>query len=351
MSARVLVLGAAGFTGRLICRHLRARDIDFVASGRDEKKINSLYPGHEKNIIDVLDESQLDRHITNCDILVNAVGPFNLFGYKVIKSAAKHGLRYLDISGEQHFIKFCFDKIHRLAEENKALIVNSCSFESLVADLMANEICMKEKDYEDISTFYHFLNPSSSMGTKLSMKLARYFHTYLLRDGKLEVAAPMSQQQEIEIDGLNDLNYASFIPYPEVLFFHREYKLKNAASYYLFEDSQATRVSFDWKRPKIDFNKTIERFKRGKHIDPTEGERKNQQFSLAVVSKTRSGEKNQILLRGNDMYDVTAKIMAHCVKIIIDEKVENFGVKTPVEVFGDKDLLGVMFQAGSIKRI
>jgi short subunit dehydrogenase-like uncharacterized protein len=351
MSSRVLVLGATGYTGRLICRKLKANNIDFIVAGRDEKKIYGFYPHHQYAIIDVMDKSQLDKHLNNCDILINAVGPFNLSGYKVVRSAAEHGLQYLDITGEQHFVKFCLDKMNRLAEENKALIVNSCSFESLVADLMANEICLKETDYEDISTFYHFINPSSSMGTKLSMKLAKYFNTYMLRDGKLEVAAPMSQQQEIDIEGLNGLNYASFIPFPEVLFFHKEYKLTSAASYYVFENRQSAPVSFDRKRSKIDFNKTIDRFKRGKRIDPTENERKDQQFSLAVISKTRKGEKNQIILTGNDMYNITAEIMAQCVKMLIDEKVEDFGVKTPAEFFADRDLLGVLLQAGNIKRI
>jgi len=350
MSPRVLVLGATGFTGKLICRKLKANNIDFIAAGRDEKKINDLYPDHEKVTIEVMDESLLDRHIKNFDILVNAVGPFNLYGYKVVQSAGEQGLAYLDISGEQHFVKFCFDKVDRIAQENHALIVNSCSFESLVADLMANEICREDIDYENLSSFYHFLNPSSSMGTKLSMKLARYFPTYLLRDGKLEVTAPMSQQQEIEIEGLKDLNYASFVPFPEVLFFHKEYKLMNAASYYLFEDSRSTPVSFDRKRSKTDFNKTIERFKRGKRSDPTENERKNQQFSLAVVSKTSSGEKNQILFRGNDMYNLTAEIMTWCVKVLIEKKLENFGVQTPAQVFANKDLSSFLFQLGSIER-
>jgi len=349
MSTRVLVLGATGFTGRLICHELKANNIDFIAAGRDEKKIINLYPHIKKAIIDVMDKSQLDKHMKNCDILVNAVGPFNLFGHKVVLSAAEHGLTYLDISGEQYFVKFCLDKMNRLAEENKALIVNSCSFESLVADLMANEICREDTEYENISSFYHFLNPGSSLGTKLSMKLARYFPSYLLRDGKLEVTAPMSQQQEIEIDGLINLNYASFIPFPEVLFFHKEYKLMNAASFYLFEDSQSAPVSFDRKRSKKDFNKTIERFKRGKRIDPTENERKNQQFSLAVISKTKSGEKNQILLKGNDMYNLTAEIIARCVKMLIEKKVENFGVKTPREVFAGNGILRALLEQGRLE--
>jgi len=350
MSGRVLVLGASGFTGRLICRNLESNHVDYTVAGRDEKKLNRLYPGNDNVIIDVQDKSQLDKHIKNYNILVNAVGPFNFFGYKVVRSAAEYGLTYLDISGEQYFVRFCLDKINKCAEETKALIVNSCSFESLAADLLANEICRKESDYENISSFYHFLNPSSSLGTKLSMKLVRYFPTYLLKDGELKVAAPMSHQQEIEIDGLADLNYASFVPYPEVLFFHKEYRVMNAASFYLFEDRQSPPVTFYRKGSKISLQTTMERFNRGKNINPTEEERKNQQFSLAVVSKNRNGEKKQILLRGSDMYNATAKLIARCVKILIDEKTKVYGVKTPIQVFADRDLSNILSEIGKLQR-
>ena len=350
MSEKVLVLGASGFTGRLICRNLESIDINFSAAGRDEKKVNSLFPGRENVIIDVQDKSQLDKHIKNYNILVNAVGPFNLFGYKVVRSATECGLTYLDISGEQNFVKFCFDKINKRALETKALIVNSCSFESLVADLLANEICRKETDYENISSFYHFMNPSASVGTKLSMKLAGYFPAYLLRDGKLEIAVPMSHQQEIEINGLADLKHASFVPFPELLFFHKEYRPMNAASYYLFEDRKSAPLSIDRKGSKKSLQMIIERFKRSKNIDPTEEERKKQQFSLAVITKNRYGEKNQILIKGTDMYNVTAKLIARCVKIIIDEKAKDCGVKTPVEVFANKGLPNILSEIGNLQR-
>jgi short subunit dehydrogenase-like uncharacterized protein len=349
MSVRILVLGASGFTGKLICRNLESNNIDFSAAGWDEKKINSLYPNHENVIIDVQDKSQLDKNIKNYDVLVNAVGPFNLFGYNVVRSAAQYGRIYLDISGEQHFVKYCFDKINKLAEETKALIVNSCSFESLIADLLANEICRKETDYENISTFYHFLNSRPSVGTKLSMKLARYFPAYQLREGKLKSAAPRSHQQEVEINGLTGLKHASFVPFPEVLFFHKEYRPMNAASYYLFENRQSAPMTFDRKVSKISLQTTIERFRRGKNIEPTEEERKNQKFSVAVVTKNRNGEKNQILLKGTDMYNVTAKLIARCVKILIDEKAKDYGVKTPVQVFANKGLPNILSEIGKLQ--
>ena len=289
MSIRIVVLGATGFTGRLIGKDLKNKNIDFIASGRDEKKLNDLYYNREVATVDVMDKSQLDDLMKNTDIIVNAVGPFNLYGYKVIKSAAEHGATYLDITGEQHFVKFGFDKINKIAQENNSLIVSSCSFESLVADLMAAEICHKDTDYEDISSFYYFSNSRPSIGTKFTMQLTRNFHTYLLRNGKLEVITPMDQHLEVEIDGLSELKYASFVPYPEVLFYKMEYNVNNAGSFYLFNEAPLEHISFKKGLSQKDIKKTIERFKRKKSVNPTYTERKNQQFNLAVVSKSKNG--------------------------------------------------------------
>jgi short subunit dehydrogenase-like uncharacterized protein len=348
MAKRILVLGATGFTGRLICSHLAACPIDFAVGGRDEKKLAALFPGRERIVIDVMDESRLHGRLGDCDILVNAVGPFNLMGRKVVETAAKLGLTYLDICGEQHFVKQCFDQIDNLARKHRALIVHSCAFESMTADLLAAKICDPAIEYEQISSFYHFRNPGSSAGTKLSMKLARYFPSVQLKNGKLEAAAPLSHHREVEINGMSELQCAAFMPFPEVLFFHREYRVLHAASHYLFADCGSVPKYPNQMRSQADLQRTLERFRRVDHLDPSEEERKQHQFSLAVTATARSGDHHQILLHGRDMYDLTARLISRCVMILEEEKPPDCGVRTPAQVFARKDLLQTMPQIGGL---
>jgi len=350
MPSRVLVFGATGFTGGLICRELKAQPIDVIAAGRDEKKLNGLDPDYGKAVVDIADPPRVRQLIRRADIVVNAIGPFNLHGHGIVTAAAERGVRYLDICGEQQFIKFAFDQINPLAQKSRSLIVNSCSFESLVADLLASEICANDTEYEDISSFYHFLNSQPSIGTKLTMKLARHFPTYLLSDGDLKVTPPMAHHRDVRIAGLPELTHAGFFPFPEVLFFARRFRTRNAGSYYLFEEGQMEQVPLVAGRSPQDMERTLERFRRTRQFNPTDAERESQQFRLAVVAKVRGGERRQVVVRGKDMYNLTAKIMAQCVALLLEGRVGGHGVKTPAEAFGGKALLDVLFPRDSIQR-
>jgi len=345
MLKNVLVLGATGFTGRLICSHFLNQNINFVAAGRGDKELNDLYPGNETAVMDIMDKSRLNDLMKNTDIIVNAVGPFNIYGYKAIQSAAEHGVHYLDITGEQHFVKFAFDEIDKIAKENHSLIITSCSFESLIADLMAAKTCQEDEDYENISSFYHFDRSHPSSGTKLTMQLTKYFNTYLMKDGALAATPPMGHQLQVEIAGLSEFKYAHFVPLPEVLFFKKQYRVKNVGSYYLFCEDQSGLGALEMGRSKKTLVTTMERFQRRKTVNPTVMERKDQTFIVAVVSRSTGGVQRQIVVKGKDMYDLTAKIVAHCVKILSNIKVENCGVRTPAEVFSDQALLNTLVQS------
>lgn len=344
-----MVVGATGFTGQLICRQLNAHQFDYAVAGRDEKKLEALFPGKERIVMDVMDASRLSKPLDGRDILINAVGPFNLLGHKLAAASAERGLTYLDICGEQHFVKHCLDRIDPIARKNQGLIINSCAFESMIADLMIARICDPALDYEDISTFYHFTNPGSSGGTKFSMKLARYFSAYRVANGRLEETAPMSRQREIGINGLDNLRCAVFVPYPEVLFLHQRYKPAHGASHYLFADRLSAPLIPDRKQSPAHMQKIVERFQRGRHENPTGEEMETHRFSLAVVAVTRDGKESQALVRGRNMYHLTAELIARCVMTLATETPDHCGVKTPAQVFAHQDLLKTLPQISEMR--
>ena len=46
----VVVYGASGYTGRLICEYLREYNVPFVAAGRDKDKLHDAMAGHVAGI-------------------------------------------------------------------------------------------------------------------------------------------------------------------------------------------------------------------------------------------------------------------------------------------------------------
>ena len=348
MTQEIVVLGAGGYTGRLICRELKQQKIDFVMAGRDEKALKELGLSPWVARVDIRRRAVLDQLIAKAHVVINAIGPFNLYGYPVIHSAARQGSRYIDISGEQYFVKFAFERIDGIARENQALIVNSCSFESWLADLMAAEICQTGSEYENISSYYHFSNSRMSMGTQFSMKMSKYFPCFILKDGKPVRMAPRGQQFKIAISGLPGLEFASFMPYPEILFFQKQYRVRNAGSYLLSKEMLPAEDPSRTGGAQLNMKRSIERFRRKKWINPSLVERENQHFSLGVVATDRKGNRKQLILHGQDMYKLTAKIVALCVKTLMNKNTDAVGVNTPAQIFPSPSALHNLVQSENL---
>jgi hypothetical protein len=112
LSKPVVVYGASGYTGQLVCEHLRNYNIPFIAAGRNAKRLEEQMqrvPGIETAEYDVVevkhDVESLADLMDGAKVVCNTVGPFVKFGSVVIEAALKSGCHYMDSGGEQGFIK------------------------------------------------------------------------------------------------------------------------------------------------------------------------------------------------------------------------------------------------------
>src|SRR6266699_2043760 len=82
----VVVYGASGYTGRLVCEYLREFNVPFIAAGRDKARIQEaldLIPG------------------------INTVGRYARFRPLVVEAWIRGGSRYRDTPGEQDSLMVC----------------------------------------------------------------------------------------------------------------------------------------------------------------------------------------------------------------------------------------------------
>src|ERR1700719_2295796 len=82
----VIVYGASGYTGRLVCEYLREYNVPFIAAGRDKARI----------------QEAMDR-VPGID----TVEPFAQFGREVVEACINTGCHYLDTTGEQDWLIVC----------------------------------------------------------------------------------------------------------------------------------------------------------------------------------------------------------------------------------------------------
>jgi short subunit dehydrogenase-like uncharacterized protein len=114
----VVVYGASGYTGRLICEYLREYGVPFVAAGRDTSKLTtsmeSHVPGIETADYEVVevghDPEALKELFAGASVVCNTVGPFATYGPEVVEACLATGTHYLDTTGEQDWLITCDEK-------------------------------------------------------------------------------------------------------------------------------------------------------------------------------------------------------------------------------------------------
>ncbi|MGH3942067.1 MAG: saccharopine dehydrogenase family protein [Pseudonocardiaceae bacterium] len=126
MTARIVLFGASGYTGRRTAQELVARGVEPVLAGRDAGKLALLagqLGGLPTATADVTDAAAMRALIGEGDVLVSTVGPFLRLGEPAVSAAVRAGAIYLDSTGEPPFIRRVFEEFGPLAEQTGASLL------------------------------------------------------------------------------------------------------------------------------------------------------------------------------------------------------------------------------------
>jgi short subunit dehydrogenase-like uncharacterized protein len=145
---RIAVYGASGFTGKLVLAELTSRNVDVVAVGRNADLLRQA-PTYRVAAID--DHDALVSAFRGCDVVINCVAPFVLHGEPVVRAAIAAGVHYVDVSGEQTYIKRVFDTFTSEAEAAGVTVVPMANDGGLLADLLVSMLAGSDgQDVQDV---------------------------------------------------------------------------------------------------------------------------------------------------------------------------------------------------------
>lgn len=147
----VVLYGATGFTGSLAAQYLathpQAPKVAFA--GRSPTKLRAVrdklvdVPKERIESIGLMeasadDKESLVRLARSAKVVINAVGPYGLYGgYDVAQAVAQAGTGYVDLTGETNVYAHVVHDLHNVAKQTGAVIVPSSGFDSLPFDLSA----------------------------------------------------------------------------------------------------------------------------------------------------------------------------------------------------------------------
>ena len=137
----IVIYGATGFTGRLCFHYLmnNSDGIKLAIAGRDEKKLKEILEelGKDAEILvaDGDDRKALDKVTSRSRVIISTAGPFHKYSSKLVASCVENYSHYVDITGENFWVKQLIDEHHHKASERGVRIIPSCGYDSLPSDL------------------------------------------------------------------------------------------------------------------------------------------------------------------------------------------------------------------------
>ena len=349
----IVVYGATGFTGKLVCEYLhnhpQINKINWAIAGRDKSKLNML--SVDLDNIDIIqassfDSESLDIMCNQTKLIITTVGPYDIYGEKLIQSCIKNKSHYVDLTGEPQFVTNMINKYSKDAIDNNIAIINCCGFESIPPDI-GTYISVKQLQSDEIDVNYFlqtkgtisggtwasFMNSITSKqpivkisSTKRNKKTKKLYYNKHFK--KWAMIFPVIDKQIVIRSSENNEKYGNS-------FHFNEYILSKSYFGLLSLIFAIGLVSF---LAKIDFIKKWLISLRPSGSGPSKEQRKNNWFKATIIAK---GEKDSIttIIKGKDPgYGETSKFISEialCIILDYDKLPSKSGFLTPVQCTGD----------------
>jgi short subunit dehydrogenase-like uncharacterized protein len=162
----IALLGATGYTGRLVAAELARRGVEHRVGGRSAERLEAVPSTGERHVVDITSPASLDAFLDGVDALITCVGPFTAHGMPVVEAAVRNRVAYVDSTGEPAFMT----EVYRRFRTAETAVVPACGFDYIPGDL-AVAVAVDElgTKADAIDVVYRLRGSKPSRGTARSI--------------------------------------------------------------------------------------------------------------------------------------------------------------------------------------
>ena len=321
------VLGATGYTGRLVLDQARRDGLPLRLVGRRREALEALArPGEEVRVADARDETALRAACEGAAVLVSTAGPFLELGFAPVAAAIGAGAHYLDTSGEQAFLRLVHERFGAEASERGVVVIPSFGFDYVPGDLAARLAAAQvEGALDEVVVAYSVKGVGTSRGTRRTMAALMGQGQQAWQDGRLvasrfgattrTVRFPFGERTVVEWGGTEPLT----VP--------RHTDVHNVRSYLRAPALAAQAGRFGKLAAPLLRLSTL-----AGPEGPSDGGRRKSRFT--VVAEARGpGGSGRAVLSGSDPYGLTALLLVRGAQALLAREAKGAGVLAPAEAF------------------
>ncbi len=342
MSEPIVVYGASGYTGRLVCAELQRKKLPFIIAGRDEKKLRALASavGNPEVVVAPLDDAAaLERAIARGKVVLDCAGPFVRMGKPVQDAALAAGRHFLDITGELTYIRDTYARDSEAKARGIALI-NSVGFDVVPTDcaaVLAAEAAGSPT--ERVRLAFTAQPAKATQGTTRSAIESMHLGSMAFVDGDWQKEPVGREVWEVPFPDPIGRKTCVSVPWGDVATAPRSTNARQVRTFMPMSPSLARmgRVfggMFGWKPVRA----MAERWVRSLPEGPSDEERAHSSFAVWAEAVGPNGT-HTIWITGGNGYDFTAVSAVLCAELACKPEFTARGALTPTQAFGARTLI------------
>lgn len=359
-TAKVIVYGASGNIGKLICLHLAERGIAFIATGRNKqrmeqqmKKLPELAKAKCEYVKVAHEQAALANLFLGKEVIVNAVGSSIQYGEVVVHAALESRCHYIDVANQQEWILY-LKKEYGAAFEEKGLLLAPATSWMWTAGQMATELALETPGIDTLDVVYlvdstaNVSSPNSVLSMCCSEQKFLSNHQFCVW--------PHRDVFDISIPG--DHRIYKGIPCggaAEPVWYQDDIRIRNCSVLVAFKNQNVAvwmaRHITDWfenyqmlscQEQQLAF------IEWGAALVNEELNNVTPELNRCVVSCNGRGntELVSIVMRGNSPDIQTGVIVAEAVRRILIDRLYATGFASACEAFGHRELIASLAEEG-----
>jgi len=360
----VVIYGANGFSGRLIAEFLREYNVPFIAAGRSRARLEEVMndvPGIETADYEIVETKgsveELTQLFTGAKVVCNTAGPFIYNGPRVIEAALNAGCHYLDISGEQAWLREVAGKWGCKFAQRGLLAAPATAYMSAVSDA-AIRMCLESNRGIDTLEVLTMFKGNPTFGSTQTIFAVIQTDAYYLEQNtykpwphatRYDVVVPGSIQTQLALAWGGFPHPVWYKDHPQVAnvrsiggLLDRQIMEGVAATEKLFEEQIRPLPPAEQEQKLSEMANSVQG-----GTPPRENPREHR--TIDVIAGRGSTDSVQCVVFGTCCYRQTGLIQAFAAHNLVHAAPRKVGFASAAEAFGHREILGVLETHGLSK--
>jgi short subunit dehydrogenase-like uncharacterized protein len=361
----VVVYGASGYTGRLVCEYLREYGVPFVAAGRDSTKLKNSMESNvagietaDYEVVEVAhDVEALTDLFRGASVVCNTVGPFSRWGNEVVEACLAAGTHYVDTTGEQDWLMTCDEK-YGADFAGAGLLLSPGIAQMYTTGEIAAELCLEKPGLDTLDIAVFWGGSPTIASTRTILVNAALSGAFYLEQNSYVPWDPEAGLYQLAIPGQHELALA--LPWggtSHPVWYRRDPRVANVKVLGGVFNKALMQGVPQIVAAAVEATKDMAPDERYAALDATAAQvmnqmppRENPRLNKSLDSVHASGPlgRAHCVIHGNSNYKQTGLLQAFAAYSLLQQPPRRTGFASGCQAFGHRELLGVLRSFGLV---